>query len=46
MSPGAILVSHDYPSAEGVLRAFTEFFADKKEPVVELTGYQCMFVKL
>ena len=46
MSPGAILVSHDYPSAEGVLRAFTEFFADKQEPVVELTGYQCMFVKL
>jgi hypothetical protein len=46
MSPGAILISHDYPSADGVLRAFTEFFADKREPLVELTGYQCMFMKL
>jgi hypothetical protein len=29
-----------------VNRAFEEFFADKPEPVIELTGYQCMIVKL
>lgn len=46
MSPGAILISHDFVSAEGVNRAFQEFFADKPEPVIELTGYQCMVVKL
>ncbi len=46
MSTGAILVSHDYPSAAGVLAAFTEFFEGKPEPVIELTGYQCLFVKL
>ena len=46
LSPGAILISHDYLTSEGVNVAFREFFADKPEPVIELTGYQCMFVKL
>lgn len=46
MSPGAIMISHDYVSADGVNAAFQEFFADKPEPVIELTGYQCLFVKL
>lgn len=46
MSPGAILISHDYLSATGVTRAFAEFFQDKPEPVIELSGYQAMFVKL
>jgi hypothetical protein len=46
LSPGGILISHDYVSADGVNRAFQEFFADKPEPVIEVTGYQCMVVKL
>lgn len=46
LSPGGILISHDYLTAEGVNAAFEEFFADRPEPVIELTGYQCMIVKL
>jgi O-methyltransferase len=46
LSVGGILVSHDYLSSEGVTTAFSEFFADKPEPVIELTGYQCMVVKV
>ena len=46
MSPGAILICHDYLTSEGVNAAFSEFFATKLEPVVELTGYQCMVVKV
>jgi hypothetical protein len=46
MNAGAILISHDYVIAEGVNRAFTEFFADKPEAPIELIGYQVMFVKL
>ena len=46
MSPGAILISHDYLSATGVDQAFAEFFADKPECVIELLGYQAMVVKL
>ncbi|MEP6962582.1 MAG: TylF/MycF/NovP-related O-methyltransferase [Acidobacteriota bacterium] len=46
MCPGAILICHDYLTSEGVNAAFREFFADKPEPVIELTGYQCMFVKV
>jgi O-methyltransferase len=46
LSPGGILISHDYLSSEGVDAAFKEFFANKPEPVIELMGYQCMVVKL
>ena len=46
LSSGGILISHDYLLAAGVGRAFTEFFADKPETVVELIGDQCMIVKL
>ena len=46
MSRGAMLISHDYMWAEGVKRAFTEFFADKPEPILELSGSQCAFVKI
>jgi len=46
LSPGGVLISHDYLLAKGVKAAFTEFFADKPEPVIELTGDQCMIVKL
>jgi O-methyltransferase len=46
MCPGAILLGHDYVTSEGVNAAFNEFFANRPEPVVELTGYQCMVVKV
>lgn len=46
LSPGGIMLCHDYPSAAGVVKAIEEFFRDKTDPVVELTGYQAMVVKL
>ena len=46
MLRGAILISHDFVDAEGVRRAFCEFFADKPECLIELTGSQVAFVKL
>lgn len=45
MSPGAILICHDFVTSEGVNRAFEEFFRDKPESYMELLGSQCMFVK-
>jgi hypothetical protein len=46
MSPCGIIISHDYPSSAGVTKAFEEFFADKKEKVVNLPMSQCMVIKL
>ncbi len=46
MNKGAILISHDYPSSKGVKKAFDDFFADKPEPLIQLSGIQVMFVKL
>ena len=46
MSPCGIIISHDYPSSEGVRKAFEEFFADRKENVVNLPMSQCMVIKL
>jgi hypothetical protein len=46
MDPGAILISHDYVAFPGVRAAFDGFFAQKPEPVVELTGNQCLIVKV
>ncbi len=46
MSPGGIIISHDYPTVLGVRKAFEEFFRDKVEPAVRLAGSQCMVVKL
>jgi O-methyltransferase len=46
MSRGGIILSHDYKSSAGVDQAFQEFFADKPEPVIGLSGYQCLVVKL
>jgi len=45
MVKGAVLISHDYTTAPGVQRAFTEFFYDKPEPVIEMSGTQCVIVK-
>ena len=46
MNPGAILISHDYVEFAGVRRAFDEFFEHKTEPVIELSGNQCLVVKV
>lgn len=46
MSPGGIIVSHDYPTAPGVKEAVDEFMQGKAEPVLELSARQCCIVKL
>ena len=46
MVPGGIMVSHDYGLLAGVEAAFTEFFSDKPEPVIDMPTTQCMVVKL
>jgi O-methyltransferase len=46
MSPGAILISHDYSTVQGVRKAFEDFFAEKPECLLELSGSQVAFVKL
>jgi len=45
MSKGGVIVSHDYINTPGVRKAFDEFFTDKPEPIIELSGSQCMIVK-
>ena len=45
MSPGGVLISHDYGILAGVRSAFTDFFTDKPEPVIELPTTQCMVFK-
>ena len=46
ISRGGVLISHDYVSAEGVRSAFDEFFADKPEPLIEMSGSQVLVVKI
>lgn len=46
MSRGGIIISHDYIAVEGVKKAFDEFFEDKPEPLLEMTGSQCLIIKL
>ena len=47
MAKGGIILAHDFaPRCEGVYRAFQEFFHERPEPVIELTGNQAMIVKL
>jgi O-methyltransferase len=46
MNQGGIIISHDYINAPGVRKAFDEFFIDKVEPIIEMTGSQCLIVKL
>ncbi len=46
MSPGGIILSHDYLNTPGVRKAFDDFFADKPEPVLETSASQCIVVKI
>jgi len=46
LSPGGILLSHDYSSEPGVRMAFDSFFAEKPETIIELPTSQCIVVRL
>lgn len=47
MNKGGIILSHDYTNVSpGVKKAFDEFFNDKFEPIIEMSGSQCMIIKL
>ena len=46
MSVGGMILSHDYPSSVGVRKAFDEFFNDKVEIVLKLSGNQGLVVKI
>jgi O-methyltransferase len=43
---GGIILTHDFATAHGPHRAFTEFFGRLPEPLIELSGDQAMVVKL
>jgi O-methyltransferase len=45
MTPGGVLISHDYSMLDGVHRAFHEFMADKPEPIFEQPTTQAIIVK-
>jgi O-methyltransferase len=46
MSTGAMLISHDFVEISAVRRAFDEYFSDRPQPVLELSGNQCLVVKI
>jgi O-methyltransferase len=46
LNHGGLLISHDYREVEGVRKAFQEFFSDKPECLIELSGTQIAFVKI
>ena len=43
---GGIILTHDFATAHGPHKAFTEFFEHLPEPLIELSGDQAMAVKL
>jgi O-methyltransferase len=43
---GGCIMSHDYSTAPGVKKAFDDFFREKKEPIIELSGTQCLIIKV
>lgn len=45
MNRGGVILSHDYVNAAGVRKAFDDFFESKPEPIIELSGSQCLIVK-
>lgn len=46
MSVGAMLISHDYVEFPAVRQVFDDYFADTAQPVLELTGNQCLVLKI
>ena len=45
MVKGGVLISHDYDET-GVSKAFNDYFFDKPESIIEISGCQCLVVKL
>jgi O-methyltransferase len=46
MKTGGIILGHDFATCVGPQRAFTEFFANRQEPLIALPGDQVLVVKL
>lgn len=46
MLPGGMILTHDFATAHGPHKAFTEFMENLPEPLIELPGDQAMVVKL
>ena len=46
MSAGGIILSHDYNWLPGPTDACRQFFDGKPEPLIELSGHQCLTVRL
>ena len=46
VSPGGMILIHDYLWGEGVRKAVQEFFRNLPEPILELAGAYCGIVKL
>ena len=46
LSAGAMLLSHDYAEFPAIRRAFDQYFSGTKQPVLELSGNQCLVVKV
>jgi len=45
MNVGGVILSHDYPSSDGVARAFQEFLDPLNVPCFPLAGQNCVVVK-
>ena len=45
LNPGGIIISHDYVQFPAVREAFDGYFASRIEPVIELSGNQCLISK-
>lgn len=43
---GGVLLTHDFATCPGPRRAFTEFFEQQREPLLELPGDQALIVKI
>jgi hypothetical protein len=45
LQKGGIIISHDYVNADGVRKAFDDFFSSKSEPIIVISDSQCMIIK-
>jgi hypothetical protein len=46
MNKGGVIISDDYMTSLGVKKAIDDYFKNKPEPIIELSGSQCLIVKL
>lgn len=45
LKKGGIIITHDYINADGVRKAFDDFFSDKPEVLLPISESQCLVVK-